>query len=89
MDSNSVEASSARCYSIEEVLARAKVSRSRLYQEIGARRLRILKIGRRTLVTEWALRGWLEQLERDAAVGSPGTHAAAAASVAKRFGPAA
>jgi excisionase family DNA binding protein len=73
-------------FTIEEALHASKVSRTRLYKEINAGRLRVIKNGRRTLISEWALRAWLEALERDARIGAPGVNAAAAASVAKRLG---
>ena len=53
-------------FSIPRLLDIADISRTRLYEEINAGRLRIVKVGRRTLVTRAALKAWLEQLEADA-----------------------
>ena len=72
--------------SIEEACRAARISRTHLFRQINAGRLPIIKMGRRTLISEWALRAFLEQLERDSQVGAPGVHKAAAASVARRFG---
>ena len=53
-------------FSIPRLLDIADISRTRLYEEINAGRLRVVKVGRRTLVTRAALKAWLEQLEADA-----------------------
>ncbi len=50
-------------YTIPQVCEAVNTSRSLLYQEIQAGRLRILKIGRKTLVTDAALRAWVDLLE--------------------------
>lgn len=50
-------------YTIPQVCEAVNTSRSLLYQEIQAGRLRILKIGRKTLVTDAALREWVDLLE--------------------------
>lgn len=50
-------------YTIPQVCEAANTSRSLLYQEIQAGRLRILKIGRKTLITDAALREWVDLLE--------------------------
>jgi excisionase family DNA binding protein len=73
-------------YTIPEAIQAAKISRTRLYQEIGAGRLKIIKSGRRTLISEWALRAWLERLESQSEVDPSTVAAATAASVEKRFG---
>ena len=52
-------------FSIPRLLDIADISRTRLYEEINAGRLRIVKVGRRTLITQAALKAWLEQLEAD------------------------
>ena len=52
-------------FSIPRILDIADISRTRLYEEINTGRLRIVKIGRRTLVTRTALDAWLKQLEAD------------------------
>ena len=50
-------------YTIPQVCEAVSASRSLLYQEIQAGRLRILKIGRKTLITDAALREWVDLLE--------------------------
>jgi excisionase family DNA binding protein len=47
-------------YSINEAAAAAGIGRGLLYREIGAGKLGIVKIGKRTLVTQDALSTWLE-----------------------------
>jgi excisionase family DNA binding protein len=42
------------------------VGRSKLYDEINKRNLRILKVGRRTLVTMEDLRAWLASKAKEA-----------------------
>lgn len=71
---------------VEQACRAAGVSKTCLYREISAGRLRATKIGRRTLITTWSLRAWIEDLEARAVIGAPGTDAAARASVAARFG---
>jgi excisionase family DNA binding protein len=57
-----------RAYSIAQLARRLSVSRSWLYQEIGAGRLRITKFGRRTVVLQDDARQWLSALqEKEAA----------------------
>lgn len=46
-------------YSVVEAAEAAGISRSMLYQEIMAGRLRAVKVGRRTLVLAADLQGWL------------------------------
>ncbi len=43
------------------------LSRTMLYGEIGAGRLAVTKIGRRTFISERALREWLDARERESA----------------------
>lgn len=50
-------------YTIPQVCEAVNTSRSLLYQEIQAGRLRILKLGRKTLITDAALREWVDLLE--------------------------
>ena len=50
-------------YTIPQVCEAVNTSRSLLYQEIRAGRLRILKLGRKTLITDAALRAWVDLLE--------------------------
>ncbi len=71
---------------IDQACKAAQVSRNRLYKEIHAGRLRIMKNGRRTLISEWAMREWLQTLEQGAKVDSASVADATAASVSRRFG---
>ena len=48
--------------SIRDFCKVAGISRSRTYEEIKAGRLRILKCGRRTLITPEAVEGWIKTL---------------------------
>lgn len=50
--------------SIREFCSVAGISRSRTYEEIKAGRLRILKCGRRTLITNEAVEAWVRSLPR-------------------------
>jgi excisionase family DNA binding protein len=70
---------------IDEACAAAQVSRNRLYKEVHAGRLRVIKNGRRTLISAWAMRAWLESLE-GGPLDTASVAAATAASVTKRFG---
>ena len=63
-------------FSIPRILDIADISRTRLYEEINTGRLRIVKVGRRTLVTRTALDAWLEQLEADTQQPEPKPEAA-------------
>jgi hypothetical protein len=49
-------------YSIGEVLDLVPIGRSKLYEEIGAQRLRITKCGRRTMILAPDLARWLTAL---------------------------
>lgn len=42
------------------------VGRTKLYEEIAKGNLRVVKVGRRTLIRDEELRRWLEQCEREA-----------------------
>jgi excisionase family DNA binding protein len=53
-------------YTVAEAVALTGVSRTRLYQENKAGRLKFVKIGRRTLVTRTDLEAWLDLLRRSA-----------------------
>ena len=50
-------------YTVLQVCEAVSTSHSLLYQEIQAGRLRILKLGRKTLITDAALREWVDLLE--------------------------
>lgn len=52
---------------IEHSAARLGVSRSWLYREISAGRLKVVKIGNRTLIAEEELRRFAAELERGSA----------------------
>jgi excisionase family DNA binding protein len=51
-------------YTVAEAVALTGVSRTRLYQENKASRLKFVKIGQRTLVTRTDLEAWLDLLRR-------------------------
>ena len=51
-------------YSIQEFAAAYGVSRSTVYKEIETGRLRILKVGRRTLISLEAAAAWLAGMGR-------------------------
>lgn len=53
-------------YSILETCQTTSLGRSRIYQEIAAGKLAIVKVGRRTLITAEALRAWLKGLSGEA-----------------------
>ena len=51
-----------RAMSVSEFAERYGISRSKTYEEIGAGRLRALKVGKRTLITEDDAEIWLRRL---------------------------
>ncbi len=51
-------------FTIPEAIETTKIARTKLYEEIGAGRLPIIKIGRRTLIRREALEQWLRDAER-------------------------
>jgi excisionase family DNA binding protein len=51
-----------RALSIDEFWSRYGVGRTTAYREIAARRLRAVKVGRRTLITHDAAEAWLASL---------------------------
>ena len=53
-------------YKIPEVMAMLRMSRHVVYEQIRARRLRIVKRGRATFVTAEAIRAYVKLLEREA-----------------------
>jgi excisionase family DNA binding protein len=53
---------SPRAFSIPEFCRRYGIGRTNAYQEIAAGRLRALKVGRRTLITQDAAESWLAAL---------------------------
>lgn len=52
-------------YRIAEAVQATGVPRSTLYEEIRGGRLRVCKLGARTLITAEALRAWLALLEAE------------------------
>jgi excisionase family DNA binding protein len=54
-------------YTIPQVVEQSNCSRSLLYTEMKAGRLRVLKVGRKTLITAAALQEWLRGLEQKTA----------------------
>jgi excisionase family DNA binding protein len=55
-------ASEKRAFSIAEFCDRYGIRRTKTYHEIKAGRLRIVKVGRRSLVTETDAEAWLAAL---------------------------
>ena len=55
-------ASAKRAFSIAEFCDRYGIRRTKTYHEIKAGRLRIVKVGRRSLVTETDAEAWLAAL---------------------------
>lgn len=51
-----------RAFSIPEFCRRYGIGRTNAYQEIAAGRLRAVKVGRRTLITQEAADAWLASL---------------------------
>jgi excisionase family DNA binding protein len=53
---------SPRAFSVGVFCRRYGIGRTNAYQEIAARRLRAVKVGRRTLITQDAAEAWLAAL---------------------------
>lgn len=51
-------------FSVLEFCARHSISRSTFYNEVNARRLQVMKVGRRTLVSVEAAAEWRKSAER-------------------------
>jgi excisionase family DNA binding protein len=51
-----------RAFSVDEFCARYGVGRTTAYEEIKAKRLQVVKAGKRTLVTADAAESWLKNL---------------------------
>lgn len=60
-------------YSIAEFCALVSLGRSRVFEEIRDKRLRIVKVGRRTLIPALEVTAWLDRL----ATGTDQAHARA------------
>jgi excisionase family DNA binding protein len=58
----SPEPAPPRAFSVTEFCGRYGIGRTNAYQEISAGRLRALKVGRRTLITQEAAETWLASL---------------------------
>ncbi len=59
---NEKERSPNRVYTVDQVCEIAQIGKTRLYQEIGKRRLKVKKLGARTLILASELDRWLESL---------------------------
>lgn len=53
-------------HTIPQASEAAQTGRTKLYAEIAAGRLRVVKVGRKTLIRDEELRRWLAQCEADA-----------------------
>jgi excisionase family DNA binding protein len=53
---------SKAAYSIAEFCGLVSLGRSRVFEEIRERRLRIVKVGRRTLIPATEVTAWLDRL---------------------------
>jgi excisionase family DNA binding protein len=53
-----------RAFSIAEFCYRYAIGRTTTYEEIKAGRLKVLKVGRRSLITESSAEAWLAALPR-------------------------
>ncbi len=52
-------------FSLTEVCDLTRLGRTTIYSEINSGRLKIVKVGRRTLISREALRAWHERIEAD------------------------
>jgi excisionase family DNA binding protein len=60
---HSTETSTAKvAYSIAEFCQLVSLGRSRVFEEIRGKRLRILKVGRRTIIPATEVMAWLNRL---------------------------
>ena len=60
---NSTSRVNARLNSVEEVIQRVGLGRTKLYEEISSGRLRSIKVGSRRLISEAALHDYIASLE--------------------------
>ncbi|OBG51841.1 excisionase family DNA-binding protein [Mycobacterium sp. E735] len=58
----------ARLHDIESLMERLKLGRSKVFEVLGTGELRSIKVGRRRLVSEAALREFIESLDAGCAV---------------------
>jgi hypothetical protein len=70
--------------SVSEFLAAFGLSRTRLYDEINSGRLRVMKVGNRTLVSSAAESAWINLCEAEAKLCKSRVAAAVKASADKR-----
>ena len=57
--------SQKRNFTIPQFVEAHNISRSTLYNEIKSGRLRIMKVGTKTLISDEAAANWQEQVQRD------------------------
>lgn len=57
--------SDVQAYDIPSFVLAYKISRAQVYKEINAGRLRIFKVGRRTLISREAADAWRRSLETE------------------------
>ncbi len=65
-----------RLLSIDEAAKALGIGRSALYGEIGALRLRSIKVGRRRLVASGAIAAYINETAAPAIIGTPGAASA-------------
>lgn len=49
-------------FSVKEFLSWARISRTKFYEEVGARRIEVRKLGKKTLVPRQEAERWLDSL---------------------------
>ena len=59
------QASRRLAFSVQEAAKAIGISRSSIYLEIGQRRLRVRKIGRRSVISEADLKAWFDALKEN------------------------
>lgn len=60
---NTMRNGDALLYSIQDTVTQTGLSRTKLYEELTAGRLRSVKVGRRRMVPAVALEAWIESLD--------------------------
>ena len=75
IESSLPSANDGDAYRVEEFCGRNRIGKTKFYEEVYAGRLKIFKVGRRTLVSRAAAENWIRQLEARAlvAIGSKRT----------------
>lgn len=56
----------ARLHSVEDIMGRLNLGRSKVYELLGSGQLRSIKVGRRRLVSDAALVDFISQLDTSA-----------------------